>query len=184
MCFRAPSGIKIRLADRSHHIVGLNTIAIYSAALSIQQAFKPLQRVPRFVWSLVTFACILALSVGGRDSILDFLENFLSLLGYYNTAFVTILAIEHYHFRKGNLANYDLEGWNTPSRLPIGLAALVAFLAGIAGAILGMIETYYQGIIARKIGADGGDIGNQLGLVLTFVTYWPLRTLELKYFGR
>ncbi|CZR67289.1 related to nucleoside transporter [Phialocephala subalpina] len=145
--------------------VGLNVIAIYSTALAVQQAAKPLQRVPRFIWSLVTFACILVLSIGGRDKIFDFLENFLSLLGYYNTAFVAILAMEHYYFRKGNLANYDLDGWNTPSKLPIGVAGLTSFLLGIVGAILGMVETYYVGVIAKMIGDDGGDIGNELALV-------------------
>jgi purine-cytosine permease-like protein len=34
------------------------------------------------LWSLVTFACILALSVGGRIKIFDFLGNILSLLEY------------------------------------------------------------------------------------------------------
>ncbi|KUJ14915.1 uncharacterized protein LY89DRAFT_708514 [Mollisia scopiformis] len=164
--------------------VGLNVIAIYSSSLAIQQAAKLLQRVPRFVWSLVTFACILVLSVGGRDKIIDFLENFLSLLGYYNTAFVAILAIEHYYFRNGNLANYDLDGWNTPSRLPIGFAGLTSFLLGIVGAILGMVETYYVGIIAKMIGEDGGDIGNELALVFTVISYPTLRKLELKYVGR
>lgn len=164
--------------------VGLNVIAIYSSSLAIQQAAKPLQRVPRFVWSLVTFAAILALSVGGRDKIIEFLENFLSLLGYYNTAFVAILAIEHYYFRGGNLANYDLDGWNTPSRLPIGIAGLISFLLGIVGAILGMVETYYVGVIAKMIGDDGGDIGNELALVFTVISYPILRTLELKYIGR
>ena len=82
------------------------------------------------------------------------------------------------------MANYDLEGWNTPSRLPIGFAGLTAFLLGIVGAILGMVETYYVGVIAKKIGADGGDIGNELAFVFTVVSYPILRKLELKYVGR
>ena len=172
------------LADNLFQIVGLNAMAIYSAALSIQQFAKPLQAVPRFIWSLLVFAAIIALAVGGRTQILNFLSNFLSLLGYYNTVFVAILSIEHYYFRKGDLANYDLEGWNTPSRLPIGYAGLTAFSCGIAGAILGMVETYYVGCIAKMIGTGGGDIGNELALVFTVVTYFPLRALELKYVGR
>jgi hypothetical protein len=52
-----------------------------------------------------------------------------------------ILFIEHYCFRGGNFAKYDLEGWNTLSRLSIGLAGGFAFLCGWAGAILGMDET-------------------------------------------
>ena len=47
-----------------------------------------------------------------------------------------------------------------------------------------MVETYYVGCIAKKIGLDGGDIGNELALVFTVLSYFPLRTLELKYVGR
>lgn len=97
---------------------------------------------------------------------------------------MAILAIEHYYFRAGNIANYDLDGWNTPSRLPIGIAGLLAFPLGIVGAILGMVETYYVGIIVKKISDDGGDIGNELALMFTVVSYPILTTLELKYSGR
>jgi purine-cytosine permease-like protein len=54
-----------------------------------------------------------------------------------------ILFIEHYCFCGDNFGNYDLEGWDTPSRLPIGLAGGFAFLFGWAGAILGMDATLY-----------------------------------------
>lgn len=140
--------------------------------------------MPRVVWSILVFGGILALGIAGRDHLLDVLENFLSLLGYWNTSFFAILFIEHYCFRSGNLANYDLDAWNTPSKMPIGYAGLTAFLCGAAGWILGMVETYYVGVLAEKIGADGGDIANELALVFTSVSYWPLRKLELKYVGR
>jgi purine-cytosine permease-like protein len=50
--------------------------------------------------------------------------------------------------------------------------------------IVGMVETYYVGALAAKIGADGGDIANKLALVFRTVSHLPLRTLELKYVGR
>lgn len=95
-----------------------------------------------------------------------------------------ILFIEHYYFREGSLANYDLDAWNNPSKMPVGYAGLTAFLCGAAGWIVGMVETYYVGVLAKLIGAGGGDIGNQLAFVFTAVTYLPLRTLELRYVGR
>ncbi|EPS34009.1 hypothetical protein POX_a01004 [Penicillium oxalicum] len=164
--------------------IGVNCIAIYSGALSAQLFATPCAKVPRVVWSILVFGGILALGIAGRDHLLDVLENFLSLLGYWNTSFFAILFIEHYCFRSGNLANYDLDAWNTPSKMPIGYAGLTAFLCGAAGWILGMVETYYVGVLAEKIGADGGDIANELALVFTSVSYWPLRKLELKYVGR
>ncbi|KAB8072236.1 permease for cytosine/purines, uracil, thiamine, allantoin-domain-containing protein [Aspergillus leporis] len=164
--------------------IGVNCIAIYSGALSAQLFAKPFEKVPRVVWSTLVFGGILALGIAGRDHLLDVLENFLSLLGYWNTSFFVILFSEHYLFRGGNVANYDLDAWDTPSKMPIGLAGLTAFLCGAAGWIVGMVETYYVGAIARLIGANGGDIANELALIFTSVSYIPLRKLELKYIGR
>jgi purine-cytosine permease-like protein len=112
------------------------------------------------------------------------LENFLSLLGYWNTAFFVNIFTEHYLFRKANISNYDLNGWNTPSKLPVGFAGCMAFLLGIVGCILGMVETYYVGVLGALIGDDGGDIGNILAFAFTVLSYIPLRHLELKYVGR
>jgi purine-cytosine permease-like protein len=162
----------------------MNCIAIYAGSISAQLFAKPFQLVPRTVWTLIVFACILLIGLAGRDHLLAVLNNFLSLLGYWNTSFFVILFTEHYYFRGGNFANYDLDTWNTPSRLPLGLAGLTAFLCGAAGWIVGMVETYYTGAIARLIGDGGGDLGNELALVFTTLSYFPLRTLELKYIGR
>lgn len=164
--------------------IGMNCIAIYSASLSIQQFARPLAAVPRIIWTLLVFVGILLLGIAGRDKLLAYLENFLSLLGYWNTSFFVILCSEHYLFRGGDLANYDLTAWNQPSKLPIGIAGLTGFLLGVVGWVLGMVQTWFQGPIALKIGEYGGDVGNQLALVFTAVGYIPVRYLELKYMGR
>ncbi|KAJ5173106.1 hypothetical protein N7492_005699 [Penicillium capsulatum] len=164
--------------------IGVNCIAIYSGALSAQLFAPPFAKVPRVIWSFLVFVCILLLGVAGRDHLLDVLENFLSLLGYWNTSFFAILFIEHYYFRKGSLANYDLDVWDVPSKMPVGYAGLTAFLCGAEGWIIGMVETYYVGAVARMIGSAGGDIANELALVFTSVSYLPLRALERQYVGR
>jgi len=166
--------------------IGMNCIAIYSAALSIQQFARPLAIIPRFVWTLVVFVGIILLGIAGRDHLLTVLQNFLSLLGYWNTSLFVIVAWEHYVIRKGHLGyqGYDLEGWNDPKVIPVGIAGLFAFLCGWAGAIVGMQETWYTGPIAKMIGDYGGDVGNQLALAFTLATYPPVRYLELKYIGR
>lgn len=164
--------------------IGVNCIAIYSAAISIQLFAAPLKAVPRFIWTIVVFAAMLVLAIAGRDKLLVVLENFLSLLGYWNTSFFLILFMEHYIFRGANVANYDLDSWNSPKNLPIGIAGVAAFLMGIVGCILGMVQTWYVGAIAATIGEFGGDVGNQLAFVFTIVTYLPLRMWEKKRFGR
>lgn len=103
--------------------------------------------------------------------------------GYINTAYFVIVFTEHYAFRKGNIGNYNLEAWNTRALMPVGWAGGLAFLMGIVGAVLGMVQSDYTGVISSKIGM-GGDVGNELGLVFTCVTYLPLRYLEKKYVGR
>ena len=162
--------------------IGINCIAIYSAALSIQLFARPLQVVPRAFWTIIIFVGILLLGVAGRNHLLAVLQNFLSLLGYWNTAFFVILFTEHYLFRKGNLENYNIEVWNTESKMPIGIAGLIAFLLGIVGCILGMVQTWYVGVIAIKIGETGGDIGNQLAFAFTLISYVPLRYWERSQF--
>jgi len=165
--------------------IGINCIAIYSAALSIQLFARPLQVVPRAFWTLIIFVGILLLGVAGRNHLLAVLQNFLALLGYWNTAFFVIVFTEHYLFRNGNLGDYNLEAWNTQSKMPVGIAGLVAFLLGVVGCILGMVQTWYVGVIAAMIGDAGGDIGNQLAFIFTLISFVPPRYWERRqYPGR
>jgi len=158
--------------------IGINCIAIYSAALSIQLFARPLQIVPRAFWTLIIFVGIILLGVAGRNHLLAVLQNFLALLGYWNTSFFVIVFTEHHLFRRGNLMNYNLEVWNTQSKMPIGVAGLTAFLLGIVGWVLGMVQTWYVGPVAVKIGETGGDIGNMLAFIFTLVAYVPVRYWE------
>lgn len=165
--------------------IGMNCINLYSCALSVQQFARPLARIPRFIWTLVLFGIVVGIAVGGQEHLNAYLQNFLSLLGYWGTSFFVILFVEHYLFRKGKFENYDLDAWNDPKRLPMGLAGLVAFLLGVVGWVIGMVETWYTGPLGALIGSiGGGDIANELAFMFTLVSYIPLRYLERKYIGR
>lgn len=53
---------------------------------------------------------------------------------------------EHFIFRKGYFPGYNAaETWNNSKLLPVGWAACVAFFFGVAGAVLGMAQTWYIG---------------------------------------
>ncbi|KAK2069641.1 hypothetical protein P8C59_004198 [Phyllachora maydis] len=169
--------------------IAMNAVALYSAGLAIQQFARPLGVVPRFVWTCIMFVAIILLALVGRDQLLEFLQNFLSLLGYWTTSFFIILFVEHYLFRGGlhGFQGYDLEAWNTPSRMPVGFAGGLAFAAGITGGVVGMSETWYVGKLAAMIGdpaQGGGDIGNELALAFTLVVYIPARWLEYRIMKR
>ncbi|KIV86054.1 hypothetical protein PV11_01693 [Exophiala sideris] len=164
--------------------VNTNVISIYSAAISCQQFSRPFARVPRFIWTFLCFAAILALALGGREELNTYLTDFLSLLGYWCTSYFVILFTEHVVFRRRDFANYDLEGWNDPARLPHGIAAAVAFSLGVVAWVMGMNETWYIGPLSKVIGDYGGDVANEFAFVVTALTYAPARYLELKHFGR
>ncbi len=89
--------------------VNCNILNTYSAAISCQQFARPFARVPRFIWTFLCFGVIIALALAGRNQLLAYLQNFLSLLGYWCTSYFTIVASEHFIFRKGDFRNYDLE---------------------------------------------------------------------------
>lgn len=164
--------------------INVNIISIYSAGISFQQVSRPFAAIPRFIWTFLCFAAILGLAIGGREKLNTYLQDFLSLLGYWCTSYTIILFEEHVFFRKGNFDNYDLEGWNDPSRLPHGIGAAVAFLLGVVAWCMGMDETWFIGPLAKLIGDYGGDVANEFTFVVTALSYLPARYLELKYFGR
>lgn len=165
--------------------INCNIINTYSAALSCQQFARPFARIPRVLWTIACFGVILAIALAGRNDLIDYLENFLSLLGYWCTSYFVIVATEHFLFRKADVANrYDLEGWNDPARLPHGYAAITAFLLGVVMWCMGMVETWFVGPVGKLIGSSGGDVANEMTFAMTLVAYVPLRYLELKYAGK
>lgn len=100
-----------------------------------------------------------------------------------------ILIEEHFIFRGGKWSNYDLDAYNSPDLLPVGYAAGGAIAVGIVGAVLGMAQLWYIGVIGGMIGPPppegfGGDVGFLLSAAFSAITYPPLRYLEKKYVGR
>ena len=164
--------------------INVNIISIYSSAISCQQFARPFAKVPRFLWTLLCFACILALALGGREQLNAYLTNFLSILGYWCTQYFVIIFTEHVLFRRASFDNYDLDAWNDPARLPVGLAAAGAFGLGIVAWVMGMSQTWFIGPVAKLIGDSGGDVGNEFTFVVTLVAFVPLRWLELRFIGR
>ena len=92
----------------------------------------------------------------------------------------------------------------TPSRLPPGIAAILAFCFGVMGAVLGMAQVvspytlpplppsyilttfqWFTGPIGKLCGTEyGGDIGFELAFAFTATSYLVLRTIEKHYFKR
>lgn len=161
--------------------VGTNTLTIYTGALSLQQLDPRLMRIPRFIWTIIFFMLILAISIIGQNQLLPLLENLLATLGYYNTSFFVILACEHYIFRGGTVNNYDLDAWDDERQLPVGVAGAVAFVVGTGASLMGMRESWFVGPFARWC---GGDVGNFVAVIVTGVVFLVGRRWERRVYGR
>ena len=85
-------------------------------------------------------------------------------------------------FRRGK--EYDWSIWDVSEKLPVGLAALVAFLVGWVGSIISMYQIWYVGPVAKLVGEYGADLGIWVGIGFAMVVFPPLRWVELKKFHR
>ncbi|KAI1397003.1 permease for cytosine/purines, uracil, thiamine, allantoin-domain-containing protein [Hypoxylon fuscum] len=167
-------------------IIGNNCPNIYSVSLSLQVLSEKTRRVPRFIWTLVATAVYIAISIPGYDNFESALESFMLCIGYWLAIYEGVSLTEHFVFRRSSFLNYTPEDYCEPRRLPPGFAAMTAFCFGVAGAVLGMSQTWFVGPIGLLCGTApfGGDVGFELAFCFTAVTYLILRTVEKSYFRR
>lgn len=170
-------------------IVALSLIAnmvapTYSAGIDFQILGRYPAMIPRFIWATFAVIVFTVCAAAGRDNLAVIFTNFLALMGYWVAIWTAITLEEQYIFRRRMHPKYVWSDWNKPEKLPIGIAALIAFLVGWVGAILSMAQFYYIGPIAKLVGEYGADMGNYVGFAWAALLYPPLRYLELKKFGR
>ncbi|EER35721.1 hypothetical protein CTRG_00460 [Candida tropicalis MYA-3404] len=163
--------------------VSNNMPGSYSLSLAIQCIWSQFARVPRIAWCIIGNLVSLAFSIPAYYKFEAALSNFLSIIGYNVSIYLSMSLAEHFIYRKG-FSGYDVSDFNNPKTLPIGIAGVVGFCFGICSTVLSMNQTWYQGVIARQIGEYGGDISWELNIIFAFVGYNLARPFELKYFGR
>src|SRR5712691_10442942 len=143
-------------------VVANNIPNDYSLGLSVQVFGRPFQRVKRYVWTLIGAVIYVAIALPASANFAHTLTDYLLIIAYWLGPWAIILVIEHFVFRRGR---YNVDDWNTPSRLPIGWAAIVSMVFGLVGVLLGADQLYYVGPIAKLVGPYGMDVGFELGLV-------------------
>ncbi|KAK5663505.1 hypothetical protein OQA88_3935 [Cercophora sp. LCS_1] len=165
--------------------IATNTPNIYSVSLTLQILARKTQRVPRFVWVLLSTVTYLAISIPGYDHFADMLETFLLIISYWVAIYEAVALVEHFVFR-GGVRGYRPEDYTDASALPPGYAAVTAFMVGVAGAILGTSRPGFIGPIGELCGKPGlgGDVGAGLAFGFTAVTFFALRSVEKSHFGR
>ncbi|EGN94940.1 hypothetical protein SERLA73DRAFT_113651 [Serpula lacrymans var. lacrymans S7.3] len=157
-------------------VVGNNIPNTYSAGLSIQALGRPFALIPRFFWVSLVFVIYTVAAVSGRNHFSDIMTNFLSIFSYWIAFFIVVVAEEHFIFRRkdGVLGGYNLDDYDSPSRLPLGVAGILAACCGVAGAVVGMSEAWYTGPIGKMAGAAyGADLGSELAAGFAAVSYPP-----------
>ncbi|KAI4113857.1 MAG: hypothetical protein LQ338_008099 [Usnochroma carphineum] len=158
-------------------VVALGLIAnlappTYSSGIDFQVLGKNFQKIPRVIWNSVGVVIYTVCALAGRDHLAEIFTNFLALMGYWVIIWLGITLEEQFFFRsrfgfrlgtgdresrRGWGQTYDWTIWNTPEKLPHGIAAFMAFLVGWAGAILCMAQVWYKGPIASLVGEYGAD---------------------------
>ncbi|KAL8992728.1 MAG: hypothetical protein Q9169_006880 [Polycauliona sp. 2 TL-2023] len=163
-------------------LINNNVPGTYASALGFQVLGRYGKMVPRYLWVCVIVLIYFVCAVAGRNNLFDILQNFVALMGYWTMIMVAIVLEEHLIFRRGKL--FDWAAWEDKKTLPLGIAAMVAFVLGWVGAILGMYQHWYIGPVAIKVGGVGADIGVWIGCAFAMIVFVPLRWWELKKFGR
>ncbi|QSZ29298.1 hypothetical protein DSL72_003811 [Monilinia vaccinii-corymbosi] len=165
-------------------IIANNCPNIYSVSLSLQVLSSATARVPRFVWTFVGTLVYCGIAIPGYASFESVLENFMLLIAYWLAIYEGIALSEHFFFKKG-FEGYRPENYMDASRLPPGIAAMIAFLFGVMGAVLGMAQVWFTGPIGKLCGLKyGGDVGFELAFAFSAISYCGLRWAEIKKFGR
>lgn len=134
-----------------------NAIApTYSSGIDFQILGRYFAMVPRIIWNTVGVIIYFVCALAGRNHLSEIFTNFLALMGYWLAIWIAITLEEQLIFRRKS--GYDWTIWNQKNKLPIGIAALVAFLIGWVGAILCMAQVWYIGPIAAQVGEYGADV--------------------------
>jgi len=137
-------------------LVGNLIVPTYSSGIDAQILGGWAAMVPRVIWNTVGVVIYTVCALAGRGHLAEIFTNFLALMGYWVSIWIAIVLEEHFIFRKKT--GFNWAAWNDRHKLPLGIAALVAFLVGWVGAILSMAQVWYIGPIAKLVGEYGADV--------------------------
>ena len=170
-------------------LLALSTVAnnipnMYSLGLSAQAFWSKIAKVPRVFWTLAGNLVTLAICIPAYYHFEAVVEHFMTMIAYYLAIYEAISFSEHFIYNKGRFSAYDYENHRDPNSYPVGIAGIFAFCCGVAGAVVGLNQIWYQGPIAAKIGMFGGDVGFELAFAFAFIGFNATRPLEKKYIGR
>ncbi|KAI1798002.1 purine-cytosine permease [Ganoderma leucocontextum] len=154
---------------------------MYTFASSFMTIHAWLGRVPRYVYTIISEAILIPVAIVGATHFYATFVDILNVIGYWSTIFAAIVIVEHLVFRKNDWGRYDLSQWCKPRELPLGLAAIFAFLCAAGIIVPCMSQAWYVGPIAS---AGTGDIGVIVGFTVAAICYPVYRAVERTLSGR
>lgn len=165
----------------SFSLLGNLGASMYSITLNFQLLLPFFMKIPRFVFSVIYTAILIPVSVVAAKSFFTNLENFLYVIAYWSAAFVSVVLVEHFLFRRGDCTSYDAgtANWDSPKYLPTGISAIAAMALSFGLIVPCMGQAWFTGPIAETT----GDIGFEIALVLAGLLYAPLRWAERRIRG-
>ncbi|KAI0341334.1 cytosine-purine permease [Trametopsis cervina] len=149
-----------------------------SSAMTITPWFA---KVPRYVFTVISEAILIPVAIVGATHFYDTFVDILSIIGYWSAVFATIILTEHFLFRRADFSLYDISIFDSPRRLPAGIAAVLAFWCAVGIIVPSMSQVWYTGPIAQS---GTGDIGILAGSAVAFVVYVGARAVERSVFHR
>ncbi|OCH91299.1 cytosine-purine permease [Obba rivulosa] len=154
---------------------------IYTFGSSFMTITPYAEKIPRYVYAVISTAILIPVGIIGATDFYSTFANVISIIGYWSTVFAAIIICEHVLFRKNSFELYDLRDFNTPSRLPLGIAAVLAFLCAFGMIIPCMSQVWYTGPIGDL---EIGDIGILVGFGVACALYSVLRLMERMWYYR
>lgn len=139
-------------------------VPTYSSGIDAQILGRWASAIPRVVWNTIGVIIYTVCALAGRGHLAEIFTNFLALMGYWVSIWVAIILEEHFIFRRKTGFNWAV--WDEPNKLPLGIAALIAFVIGWVGAVLSMSQVWYIGPIAHLVGDYGADVSPLFVLLL------------------
>jgi purine-cytosine permease-like protein len=169
-------------------LLAISTVAnnvpnMYSLGLSAQTVWTGFRRIPRVIWTILGCGISVAIAIPAYLHFSTAMQNFMDLIGYWLAIYSGVALTDHFVYKRGKFSSYDADLYDNKKELAIGISAIFAFCAGVAGAALGMSQVWYVGVLARKIGDPtfGGDIGFELAFGFSAIVYLSTRWIEMKY---
>ncbi|KAH7918074.1 cytosine-purine permease [Leucogyrophana mollusca] len=155
---------------------------MYSFGTSFMAVHSSFATVPRWAFAVISGGVLVPVAIVGAKKFYTVFVDIINVIGYWTAAFVAIVLVEHVLFRDASFTEtaYPITSWATPSRLPSGLPAILAFVCGCGALVPFMSQAFYVGPVARM---GTGDVGVFVGIVVAGMVYAVLRGSE-KWWNR